>query len=115
MKKIGKLLLFLISLFVVSCNSDPIIDSYYVRFEGESRYNYGGTTTFTMQAGKHKHTATGGCNETLGPISKKDTISFNVTGGGEITRKLYVCRNDEPFVLVAHSNGNEELTYTIDF
>lgn len=119
MKKIGKLLLILIASLAMSCDAIPIFDSYYVKFEGiTTNYRYSEPPVFTMQAGKYQYILHGGeCSETLGPISKTDIISFKVKGGNinDMSRKIYVCRNDEPFVLVAHSNGNEELTYTIDF
>ena len=136
MKNIYKTFLMAIAILLGSCTSDPIQpqpedhskpeddkieNTYYVRFEGNSKGTQARQTVWKMEAGKFNYSITASsCSETFGPISKDDQIKFS---GNEkytasvVTIKVYVSRNNEPFALVESKSGygGAAITHTIDF
>ena len=126
MKHIGKFLLLVIASFAMSCDAIPFLnDTYYVKFEGglvEDTF-INESVLFAMQAGNHiQSVETLHLSETLGPVSKDARIYITAEGTtnflcDEIFIKIYVSRNNEPFTLVAGTNGvgTASLSYTIDF
>ena len=124
MKKIGKLLLILIASLAMSCDAIPFFENtYYVRFEGECSGVWNESALFAMQAGTHIQTIKAlNFSETFGPVSKDARIHITAEGltnhlKDDFLLKIYVSRNNEPFVLVASTNGvgTASLMYEIDF
>lgn len=135
MNKIYKTFLMAIAILLGSCTSDPIQpqpeepependkveNTYYVRFDGQSKGTQSIQTVWSMEAGKFKYSTQGSsCSETFGPISQNDNIKFSGVEkytASVVTLKIYVSRNNEPFALVGSSSsyGSTSLTYTIDF
>ena len=122
-------LMVIMTLF--SCKDDedntqiPQNDAYYVKYEASSYFGFQATSTFsvnyTTENGvmKFEEENVGRSHSwdgTYGPFKKGDQIVLSIKCSvGEVTGRLYVSRNKEPFVIKAEGTKENkiELKYTI--
>lgn len=124
--KTTKILLFLLALFIFNSCSDEEAQNaiYYVKYEvvsengGNSMKQKvsftttdGGTQDVTLGwASKHNYSVS------QGPFANGTTVKLSVSHAIFNSLSIYVSKGSEPFVMKAHSEGNNVygLSYTID-
>ena len=128
------LMLMLIAMpLLVACSGDDepeqsrSTSAYYVKYEAS--YYFGSQIINTFNVNymtdkgmmKYENEAYGRRQEwegTYGPFKKGDNVSLTVKcTAGEVTGRIYVSRDKEPFVIKNEGTSQRKLTldYTIDF
>lgn len=125
-----KYLLVLVSILALvlftACNKDKnktenstSIDRYYVRYEVSVSSVYTGTlhvNVNTENGIKTFEVSSKLFSETFGPVDYGFQTSVSASFGGysgTLSSSIYVCKNNDPFVLKA--TGGSTAEYTIDF
>ena len=102
-------------------------DAYYVRYEAHSNSGYKVNNTFSvtytsdlgLQMYNRESVGYGNSWEgTYGPFRKGDGISLHIMcSSGDVNGRIYVSRNEEPFVVKAEgkNRGSITLEYIIDY
>lgn len=126
MKRYLLVLVSIIALLgIVGCNKDKNktdnntnTDRYYVRYEVSVSSNHYGTMHVAVNTEKGINTfeiSSHSFSETFGPIDYgfNTSVSASIGYSGTLSSSIYVCKNNDPFVLKAVGNSTAE--YTIDF
>lgn len=126
MKKYLLVLVSLLSLVLfTACNKDKnktenstSIDRYYVRYEVSVSSVHTGTLYVyvnTEKGIKSFEISNKLFSEIFGPVDYgfNTSVSSSFSYSGTLSSKIYVCKNNDPFVLKA--TGGSTAEYTIDF
>lgn len=123
MKRLIAAFIIVLSMFFSSCK-ELSNDRYYVKYECDcSKINYYGnnyTIDYMMVAtdsGVKEYDNYAFTSEIFGPVSYGFKSQIKVQGDAKIKVKIYVCKENEPFVLKASNNDtySVETSYIIDF
>ena len=122
-----KIILLSLTFTFLSCNKDDMNNNetdknvnYYVKYiiSGNGTYGRFSNWTATTPQGIYKNNGyqVNSWNQTYGPAKKgfKCEIRINDYIGGAPTIKIYVSKNNEPFILKLSKTGDSAL-YSIDF
>jgi hypothetical protein len=123
MKRLIYALVIVMSMAFSSCKEGSD-DRYYVKYECVcNKINYYGNNytvdymMVTTDSGVKEYDKQEFTTEIFGPVSYGFKSHIKVEGDAKIKVKIYVCKENEPFVLKASNSDNYsvETSYTIDF